>query len=129
MRDLESWSEGKPFFVTEFYVKGEDAARNGIPYENKEGGGWLVRTQADRGRYYQNFTLHLLRARNCVGWVHFKYQDAIYNSKSGEEAYCNKGIVSVDCEPYADFLKAMKQVHVNAYALIDYFDRGPSVSK
>lgn len=129
MRDLEAWSGGKPFFVTEFYVKGEDAVRNGIPYENREGGGWLVRTQADRGRFYQNFTLHLLRARNCVGWVHFKYRDAVYRNKSGEEAYCNKGIVSVDCQPYTDFLKAMKQVHVNAYALIDYFDRESRVSE
>lgn len=122
MENIRKWTSDKPFIVTEFYVKGDDAAYNHIPYENKEGGGWLVRTQADRGRFYQNFTLNLLRAQNCAGWIHFKYGDTKYKSKSGNEAYCNKGIVDFNFEPYTDFLKYVKQVNVNTFSLIDYFD-------
>lgn len=122
LKKLSNWTNNKPFFITEFYTKGEDATHNGIPYENKEGGGWLVRTQSDRGRFYQNFTLNLLKNKNCIGWIHFKYGDAIYKSKSGKEAYCNKGIVNLNHEPYTDFLKYIKQVNKNAYSLIDYFD-------
>lgn len=62
MADWEKWS-GKPFIITEFYTKGEDS---GLP--NNTGAGWNVRTQADRGWFYQNFVTELLRSGNCVGW-------------------------------------------------------------
>ncbi len=61
---------GKPFIITEFYVKAEDS---GMP--NHTGAGWLVHSQADRGFFYQNFVLTLLQSGKCVGWHWFKYQD------------------------------------------------------
>ena len=46
----------KPYFITEFYTKGEDSKMGNIT-----GAGWLVKTQNDRGNHYQNFCLHLLK--------------------------------------------------------------------
>jgi hypothetical protein len=42
---------------------------------NITGAGWTVRTQKDRGRFYQNYTLGLLKQPGCVGWHWFKYMD------------------------------------------------------
>jgi len=49
MRNWASWS-GKPFMVTEFYTKGLDSGMG-----NTTGAGWVVKTQSDRGLFYQNF--------------------------------------------------------------------------
>jgi len=48
---LELWTResGRPVLVSEFYAKGADTGM-----ENKNGAGWLVRTQQDRGRFYEN---------------------------------------------------------------------------
>ena len=69
---LAMWRKeaGKPYLVTEFYAKGEDS---GLP--NTTGAGWLVRTQRDRGEFYQHFTLALLESRDCVGWQWLTYID------------------------------------------------------
>lgn len=75
MADLAVWCGDKPFIVTEFYVKGADANYKGRAYTNTDGGGWLVRTQRNRGEFYQNFCLRLLETRNCAGWMHFEYND------------------------------------------------------
>lgn len=91
----------------------------GIKYVNVEGGGWLVRTQKNRGEFYQNFCLRLLEARNCVGWVHFEYNDG-YDS-DGKAS--NKGIVSIEYEPYKSFLLPMRQLNLAVYSLIDYYDK------
>ena len=47
----------KPFIVTEWYAKGMDSGM-----ANTTGAGFVVKTQADRGRFYQNFTLGLLES-------------------------------------------------------------------
>jgi hypothetical protein len=44
-------------------------------FANTSGAGWVVKTQADRGRFCQNFTLGLLESGGCVGWPGFKYRD------------------------------------------------------
>jgi hypothetical protein len=69
---MDKWGEwsGKPFLITEWYTKAEDS---GLP--NNTGAGWLVRTQEQRGYFYQNFTIELLKNKNCVGWHWFKYMD------------------------------------------------------
>ncbi len=121
MADLAAWCGDKPFIVTEFYVKGADASYNGTAYSNLEGGGWLVRTQRDRGRFYQNFCLRLLETRNCAGWMHFEYGDGY-----GDGSDSNKGLVSVKYEPYTDFLDAVKELHNNLYALASYYDKAPA---
>jgi hypothetical protein len=53
----------KPFLVTEWYVKAEDAG-----FKNTTVAGWIVPTQRDRAAFYQNFVLALLESRACVGW-------------------------------------------------------------
>ena len=118
MKDLTAWCSEKPFMITEFYTKGADAKYKGKAYSNTDGGGWLVKQQANRGEFHQNFCLHLLQNKSCIGWVHFEYADGGTNSKA-----TNKGIVSMEYTPYEDFLKYVKQMNLNVYSLIDYFDK------
>ncbi|MEM9185283.1 MAG: hypothetical protein AAGB00_02155 [Planctomycetota bacterium] len=113
------WS-GKPVIVTEFYAKGADS---GMP--NLSGAGWTVPTQADRGRFYQHFTLGLLESRGCVGWHYFKYADNDPGDLSTDPSNrdSNKGIVSSGYEPWAELLTSMKALNTRVYDLADYFDR------
>lgn len=117
MADLAVWCGDKPFIVTEFYVKGADANYKGRAYSNTDGGGWLVRTQRNRGEFYQNFCLRLLETRNCAGWMHFEYNDGY-----GGTADSNKGLVSVEYTPYADYLNLARELHTNLYPLASYYD-------
>jgi hypothetical protein len=113
------WS-GRPFLITEWYIKGEDS---GLP--NNTGAGWLVPTQKDRGYFYQNFCLELLKSKSCVGWQWFKYQDNdpedLRTDPSNRDS--NKGIVNVIYEPYHALLAQMKALNQQAYHLTQYFDR------
>ncbi|CAG9901260.1 hypothetical protein BOVA604_4393 [Bacteroides ovatus] len=118
LANLKAWCGAKPFLVSEFYTKAEDASYQGTRYANTEGGGWLVHTQKNRGEFYQNFCLRLLETRNCVGWVHFEYNDG-YDS-DGKAS--NKGVVSIEYEPYGPFLSQMRQLNLAVYSLIDYYD-------
>ena len=61
LANLKAWC-GTNLLVSEFYTKAEDATYKGIKYANVEGGGWLVRTQKNRGEFHQNFCLRLLEA-------------------------------------------------------------------
>ena len=62
---IQMWEAeaGRPVIISEFYTKGEDS---NMP--NTTGAGWVVRTQHDRGLFYQNFVLALLESKACVGW-------------------------------------------------------------
>ena len=115
-----SWS-ARPVLVTEWYAKGADSG-----LANRTGAGWTVPTQADRGRFYQNFTLALLESRCCVGWHWFKYQDNDPSDPSTDPSNrdSNKGIVTASYEPYRPLLRAMKQLNEAAYPLTEHFDRG-----
>ena len=104
--------------ISEFYTKAEDATNDGVKYDNTEGGGWLVRSQKNRGEFHQNFCLRLLQQKKCIGWVHFEYNDGY----SQDNKASNKGIVSLDYEPYSEYLDYMRQINLNIYPLIDYFD-------
>ena len=103
-----------------FYLDNElpFASYQGTGYANTEGGGWLVHTQKNRGEFYQNFCLRLLETHNCVGWVHFEYNDG-YDS-NGKAS--NKGVVSIEYEPYESFLSQMRQLNLSVHSLIDYYD-------
>jgi hypothetical protein len=87
-----------------------------------------VRTQKDRGLFYQNFCLELLKSPNCVGWQWFKYQDNdpenLNTDPSNRDS--NKGIVNPLYEPYDDLLAQMKILNQHAYHLIRYFDQPKS---
>ncbi|MFB9057364.1 hypothetical protein ACFFU9_11500 [Mariniflexile ostreae] len=118
MVNWEKWS-GKPFIITEYYVKGEDSGMG-----NKSGAGWIVRTQEDRGLFYQNYNLALIESKNCVGWHYFKYQDNDPTAKGVDPSNvdANKGIVSNEYEIWTPMMEKMKALNINTYNLIEYFD-------
>ncbi|MBN2271090.1 MAG: hypothetical protein JXN61_10775 [Sedimentisphaerales bacterium] len=109
----------KPFIITEFYAKGQDS---GLP--NNSGAGWLVPTQLDRARFYQNFTLGLLQSKACVGWHWFKFRDNDPQDTTTDPSNrdSNKGVIDYQYKPYVELLTKMAELNTNVYALIDYFD-------
>ncbi|MBN2450920.1 MAG: hypothetical protein JXR77_11055 [Lentisphaeria bacterium] len=117
------WS-GRPFLITEFYAKGMDS---GMP--NTSGAGWLVRTQRDRGLFYQNFCLGLLESRGCVGWHCFKYADNDLEDRSVDPSNVdsNKGIVTATFVEYPEYLALLRELNVNVHGLIEWIDRGGKV--
>jgi hypothetical protein len=110
-------NEGKkPFMITEWYAKGEDSGM-----ANTTGWGWLVKTQPERGYFYQTCTRGLLADPNCVGWHWFKYMDndSTDTTMDPSNLDSNKGIVSMVYEPYKDILDAMKVMNAHVYPLAD----------
>ena len=122
-RQLENWERwsGRPFLVTEFYAKGVDS---GMP--NTAGAGWLVKTQRDRGLFYQNFCLGLLESKGCVGWHYFKYQDNDMDNKSVDpsNADSNKGIVTAYFDEYPEPLKMFRELNLSIYDLLRWMSQG-----
>ncbi len=119
---LAMWEReaGRPFIITEWYAKGMD-----VPgLANVSGAGWVVKTQRDRGLFYENFTLSLLESKGCVGWHWFKYIDNDPDDKKSDPSNrdSNKGIVSNRYEPHADVLASMKRINEHTYRIIDHFD-------
>ncbi len=116
---LANWVEwsGRPFIATEWYAKGMDSGMANIT-----GAGWTVKTQKDRGRFYQNYTLGLLKEPGCVGWHWFKYIDNDPTNTKADPSNLdsNKGIVSSLYEPYTDLLEMMRDLNCNVYALRDF---------
>ena len=119
--DLSNWYQWsqKPFMITEFYAKGVDSGM-----ANTSGAGWLVRTQEDRGAFYQNFTLALLESKTCVGWHWFKYMDNDpANTKTDpSNRDSNKGMFNIRYKPYEPLLNAMRDLNNRTYHLIEFFD-------
>ncbi len=109
---------GRPVIITEYYTKGEDS---GMP--NNTGAGWIVRTQEDRGRFYQNFTLALLESKVCVGWHWFRYADNDPDSNPDPSNIdSNKGIVSNRYVPWVPLLESMQEFNDRVYTLTEHFD-------
>lgn len=119
MSDWTEWT-GKPFIITEYYTKGEDS---GMP--NQSGAGWIVKTQTDRGLFYQNYNLALIESKNCIGWHYFKYQDNDPDAKGVDPSNtdANKGIVNNYYEVWQPMMEKMKELNSQVYNLIGYFDR------
>jgi hypothetical protein len=119
--DMAKWTlwSGRPFIITEYYTKGEDS---GMP--NQSGAGWIVKTQRDRGLFYQNYNLALLESKNCVGWHYFKYQDNDPTAKGVDPSNTdsNKGIVNNLYEVWAPMMELMKELNTQVYSLIFYFE-------
>jgi len=115
---MDEWAQGsgRPFVVTEWYAKGMDSGMSNIT-----GAGWTVKTQADRGKFYQNYTLALLQHPACVGWHWFKYMDNDPTSTTADPSNrdSNKGFVNYLYEPYPDLLRYMKEVNTQVYPLRD----------
>lgn len=118
MENWESWT-GRPFIITEYYTKGEDSGMG-----NTSGAGWIVRTQKDRGLFYQNYNLALMESKNCVGWHYFKYQDNDPTATGVDPSNVdsNKGIVNNDYEVWKPMMEKMNQLNNQVYNIIDFFD-------
>lgn len=114
---LAMWEReaGKPFTITEWYAKGMDA----VGLTNASGAGWTVKTQKDRAKFYENFTLGLLEARGCVGWQWFKYGDNdpenLKTDPSNRDS--NKGMVTNRYEPYPELVASMQRINERVYQL------------
>jgi hypothetical protein len=113
MDNWVSWTN-RPFLISEFFAKGMDS---GLP--NTSGAGWIVKTQKDRGLFYQNFTLPLLQHRGCVGWHWFRYLDNDPKDAPADPTNqdANKGIVDLQFKPYEPLLNTMNQINQRAYQL------------
>ena len=101
---MDMWSSGdKPFFITEFYAKAEDSGLT-----NESGAGWLVKTQDDRAKFFENFVLALIGHPGCVGYHHFRYQDDVDS---------NKGLINLSFQWYEPLKNSYFKVARNMYAL------------
>ena len=106
--EMDSWSAGgKPFFVTEFYAKAEDSGLG-----NETGAGWLVPTQEDRAKFFENFTLALIEHPGCVGYHYFRYID---NNDS------NKGLLDVNYNWWEPMKNSFYKVARDIYGLREFF--------
>lgn len=119
---LALWTSasGRPVMITEFYAKGMDTGM-----ENVNGAGWVVKTQRDRGDFYQNFTLSLLETGDVVGWHWFKYRDNEPFDSTAMQGNrdSNKGMLAWDYSPYTPLIDRMRALNAQVYPLTRYFDR------
>ena len=117
------WS-GKPFIITEWYAKGMDIWEKDNRITNKSGAGFTVKTQEDRGMFYQNFALGLMECKACVGFDWFKYWDNDPDDLSADSSNrdSNKGMFSTTHEEYTALTKYMNELNNNKYSLIKFFD-------
>ncbi len=115
---------GKPFIVTEWYAKGMDIWEKDNRITNQSGAGFTVKTQEDRGKFYQNYALGLMECKGCVGFDWFKYWDNDPDDKTADKSNrdSNKGIFTTTHEEYTDVTKYMKELNNNKYSLIEFFD-------
>ena len=123
INNMQKWS-GKPFIVTEWYAMGDDADEALI---NMSGAGFIVRTQEDRAKFYQNYALGLLEFNGCVGFDWFKMwdndpTDTVGNASDSSNVNGNKGIYSTSYEEYTALVDAMSLINNNKYSLIEFFD-------
>ncbi len=119
--EIQAWSDAmqRPIMLTEWYSKAMDAPQ----LANTNGAGWLVRTQTDRARYYQHFTLGAYETPALVGFHYFKYLDDEPESTRLDSAGgANKGLYQPDGSPWPELLEAARAVNRQVYPLIDFFD-------
>lgn len=112
-----------PFMVTEFYAKAVECEGNLA--HTDFGAGYLVKTQKDRGYFYQNYTLRLLESKNNIGWQWFQYIDCDPSGTQTDVSSkdSNKGIFSNTHKEYFDLTEEMIEINKNVYHLMDYFDQ------
>ncbi|MEI8289067.1 MAG: LamG-like jellyroll fold domain-containing protein [Verrucomicrobiota bacterium] len=118
LAEWDAWA-GKPIIFTEWYAKAMD-----VPgLANTHGAGWLVHTQEDRARYYQQFVLNAFELKNVVGFHFFKYLDDPKESVALDAAGgANKGMFDLEGRPYLPLLDRARAVNREAYPLIEFFD-------
>lgn len=127
LSSIKSWAGGKPALVTEFYVKNANqTAPDGTAYKNNEGAGWWVKSQEDRGKFYQNNVIRFIQDGTLGGWKWFKWTDDYRNTVPG---WINKGLVVPDYSgTYTACTSLMKEMHWNLYQCLDYYWGAPESS-
>jgi hypothetical protein len=85
----------------------------------------VVKTQLDRGLFYQNFVNGLLKNKACVGWHWFTYMDNDPTNTSSDSSNIdsNKGIVTWDCQRYNELINQMKEINDCTYNLARFYTR------
>ena len=124
MRNIQNWLGETPFVVTEWYAKGMDVWVKNPLMVNKTGAGWTVRTQEDRGKFYQNYALMLMECKGCVGFDWFKYWDNDPTDENADDSNrdSNKGMYSNEGTEYTDLSDYMKELNKQKYHIIEFFD-------
>ena len=106
----ESWSH-KPILISEWYAKSRD-----VPDMSDTGGaGWIVKTQEDRGKYFQHYMLKCFESGNIVGSQYFTYMER-------KGSTLNNGLMNAAYEPYTPLVDRARAVNRQVYSLIDFFD-------
>ncbi len=116
-KKMDIWKQwaSRPFIISEFYAKGMDSGMG-----NTSGAGWVVETQRDRGYFYQNFALGLLKHPNCVGWHWHRYMDnSAGASRDPSNVDSNKGVVTSKYEPHKDLISEMAIMNAEVYKMRD----------
>ena len=103
---MDGWvrASGRPFLVSEWYAQSLDSADT-----KATGAGFRVKSQRDRGLFYQNLALGLLEHPDCLGWHWFKY--------GGDGPGYSKGIVDTQYRPHEDLLSVMQELNEQVYPL------------
>ena len=111
---MDMWltKSGKPFIISEFYVKGNDAGLT-----NADGAGWDVDTQNHRRDWFENWMTLLLQNKGSVGFHWFRYID---NNDS------NKGLYSTSYTQYTKLADAFKTVCRSLYSFRSHVIYGNS---
>ncbi len=104
------WTQDKPIIVGEFYIKDINVFST-----SQSGAGWYVKSQQERGYFYQNACIEMLQDGNFVGWHYFRFEDDVDS---------NKGMVSYGANPqeYLDMTRYMAELNNQVYRLVDHFD-------
>ena len=116
LANWEAWS-GKPAIITEWYTKGMDSG-----LISSSGAGWVVKTQNDRGLFYEQFVMALLESGTCVGWQWFKYRDNDPGAPASDPSNVdgNKGIINTAFQEYTALTDRMRVINYNTYRLVDH---------
>ncbi|MGB0372718.1 MAG: hypothetical protein ACPGN3_15395 [Opitutales bacterium] len=114
-KNLSKWAglAGKPILITEFYAKGVDAG-----LVSKSGAGFLTKTQASRGQFYENFVIGLLQNKNVVGWHWHRYIDD--GTMQWGERSSNKGFLDVEYNAWKPLTDSVQALNSQMYTLRDY---------
>jgi hypothetical protein len=108
-------TSGKPILITEFSFRSMDS---GMPntYPPPVIAQPTVPTQRDRADKYRRYVREWVTSPYCVGYHWFQYQDQPKGGR-GDGENGNYGLVNIQDEPYAEFIRQVRQLNRQAYGL------------
>ncbi len=118
-----------PYISSDMYVKSVDS---GMP--NTTGYGYTVKTQADRGAYYQQMIMSVLSSAHGVGagWLQLADNDMSDPNPEPSNADSNKGLMTVHYpinygdNPYTAMTDRIRDMNRNLYSIAYYLRGTPS---